>query len=197
MVEDAFDDVRHEHRLGRIILLDLGAVGPLVVGAVDARVDQVGQLAVGGHEVFAGRAAHRIGLLPDLVGGAVGCRLRALQARRQREFGGIHHHAGRHLRGRHVDGAGVVQREQDGAKHQRRGQRAGQDRVLLQARRGADQEARLEVLRSGAGVTGGDADDGADRQGRDVVLPAGPAHEEEDQAGKQQRGHGHARNRVR
>ena len=43
---------------------------------------------------------------------------------------------------RHVDRGGVVQHEQNGPEHQGRGERADQDRDLLVARRGADQDSR-------------------------------------------------------
>ena len=48
---------------------------------------------------------------------------------------------------------------------------------LLRPRRGADQEARLEVLRGRAAVRGGDADDPGDRERRQAVLGADPAEE--------------------
>ncbi len=165
--------------------------------AVDARVDQVHHLARRVDEVLAGRAAHGVRLVPDLVRIRVVLGLRALQLRGVGQFGGVDRETGRHLGRRHVDGAGFVQLEQDRSQDQGRGEGAAQDRILLHARGGADQVAGLEVLRGGAGITGGDADDGADRQRGHVVLAAGPAHHQEDQAGEQQGRHGHARDRVR
>ena len=46
---------------------------------------------------------------------------------------------------------------------------------LLLERRGADEIAGLEILRGGAGVGGGDADDGADHERHRLVGVAGPA----------------------
>ena len=68
---------------------------------------------------------------------------------------------------------------------------------LLVDRRRADDVAGLEVLRGVAGVGGGDADDGADRQRHRRVDVAGPAERHEDQAGDDQRRDRHARDRVR
>ncbi len=164
--------------------------------AVDARVDQVHGLACVVDEVLAGRAADRVGLVPDLIGVLVGIGLRAVQRAGVGQPGRIDRQARRHLRCRHVDGARIVQLEQYRPQDQRRCKRAAQDRVLLHARRGADQVAGLQILRRGAGIAGGDADDRADRQRRHVILAARPAHQQEDQAGKQQRGHGHPGNGI-
>ena len=69
---------------------------------------------------------------------------------------------------------------------------ADHERDLLQARRGADDVAGLEVLRGVAGVGGGDADDAADGDGESAEGWGGPALDEEDGAGGHERGDGHA-----
>ncbi len=72
-----------------------------------------------------------------------------------------------------------------------------EDGGLLQLRRAADQEAGLQILRGGATIGAGDADDAAHRQRGDVAGAAGPADQEEHQAGEHQRGDGHAGDGVR
>ena len=134
--------------------------------------------------------------MPHAVAAGVLQSLRSLQHGGLTERGGVGAQPRRDLGDRHVHGRGVVQLEQDRPQHDGRGERAGEDRDLLQPRRGSDQEPGLQILRRRAGVARGDADDGADRQGGHVVRTAGPAHHEEDQAGEEQRRHRHPGNGI-
>ena len=154
-----------------------GAVGPGLEGAVDARVHQPHRRAGIVHEVSARRPAGAVGLLPDAVGVRVRLRLGTAQSfpGRPSVASGRGVQAGRDLRGGHIDRGGVVQAQQDRAEQQRADRRADENRNLLVLGRGADQKAGLQVLRGGAGIRGGDADDAAHRKRRDVVGPARPA----------------------
>ena len=172
------------------------AVGARRVAAVDSRVDEIDGLAGIVDQIFPGGAAQEVRLVPHPVGAGVLHSLRALQHGALGERLGVGAQPRRDLGDRHVHGRGVVQLEQDRPQHDRRGERAGEDRDLLQPRRGSDQKAGLQILRRGAGVARGDADDGADRESGDVVGAAGPAHQEKDQAGEEQRRHRHPRNGI-
>ncbi len=67
---------------------------------------------------------------------------------------------------------------------------------LLVERRRADDVAGLEILRRVAGVRRGDADDRADAERDGRVDVARPAQRHEQQAGQDQRGDRHARDRI-
>ena len=62
-----------------------------------------------------------------------------------------------------------------GADGEERDDDADHEGELLLPRRGADEEAGLEVLRGVAGVRGGDADDAADGDGERSEGGSGPA----------------------
>ena len=63
---------------------------------------------------------------------------------------------------------------------------------LLPEGSGADEIAGFQILRSGAGDGGGDANDAADHERENGVVGSGPAGDEEDGAGGHQRGDAHA-----
>ena len=86
--------------------------------------------------------------------------------------------------------------QQRPADDERRRDHADGEADLLIDRRRADDVAGLEVLRGVAGVGGGDADDGADRQRHGRVDRVVPAERDEDHARDDERRDRHARDRV-
>ena len=167
--------------------------------------DFVDDLAGAVHEIFA--RAQRIS-----GGGSAGGRLVTTKTRKssgagftvsvkRRKRGGVRRWRGvgdRFEGGRrHVNRGGVVQLEQDRAEDERGSERAEQNGDLLIPRRRADEEAGLQILRSGAAVGRRDANDAADgKRGHEIARP-GPADEQKNQAGQQQGGHRHAGDRIR
>ena len=69
---------------------------------------------------------------------------------------------------------------------------ADEEGEALHARRGADEEAGLQVLRGVAGLGRGDADHAADGDGQSAEGRRRPAADQEDGRGGHQRGDGHA-----
>ena len=93
-------------------------------------------------------------------------------------------------------GVGVVEQRQRPADRQRRGDRPHHDGDLLPPRRGADEEPGLEVLARGAGIARRHRDHAGDGQRAHAIIHPGPAEQQEDRGGADQRGDGHARDRV-
>src|SRR5882762_1479140 len=91
----------------------------------------------------------------------------------------------------------IVQIEQRDPDDRRRRDDADDQSNLLIERRRADDVAGFQVLRGVAGVRGGNADDGADAYGDRGIHVACPSERHEEQARQDQRGDGHAGNRVR
>src|SRR5262245_41758239 len=69
----------------------------------------------------------------------------------------------------HVDDADGVEPKQDRPEDESGRECPDEDGDLLRAWGGADQKARLEILRSRSAVRSGDANDGADRKRRHIV----------------------------
>ena len=91
--------------------------------------------------------------------------------------------------------AGVHQVERE-ADDDGRDHDADDQSDLLQARRGADDVAGLEVLRRVAGIGGRDADDATDGDGQRAKGGGGPALDEEDSSGGHQGGDRHTGDRT-
>ncbi len=78
-IEDALDDVGNQRGLRRIEFAHLRAIGAFVVHAVDARVHQPHRLAAVVDQILSCGTTGEVGLVPDVIAGAVFLRLRAHQ----------------------------------------------------------------------------------------------------------------------
>ncbi len=161
-------------------------------------------------EVAAGRAAGLVRLVPDAVGRGVvarpadpgASRSSASGARRAGPAGSARSPRPRSARWRGRRPArrrwrASFRRSRMGPRTSAEAARADEDRDLLRPRRGADEEAGLEGLGVVPPLEAAMQTMAPTDKRRDVVGRAGPAEDQEDQAGEQQRGDGHARDRVR
>ena len=198
MIEDAFDNIRHQRGLRSVELTGRRTIGASRVRTVDAGIDQPDRGATRVDEIFPRRTADLVGLLPDEIRGRVVARLRTDERLALLQLADISlQTGGRDLRSGHVDRRGVIQLEKNRTQHQRGEQRAGEDGDLLILGRRPEEVTGLQVLRRRAALRGGDADDRPHRQRRHIVTTAGPAHQKKNEAREQQRRHGHPGNRIR
>src|SRR5262249_40164934 len=75
----AFDDIRHEHGLRRVVLGYRSAIRPCLVGAVYAGVFEINRDAVAIHQIPAGGSPHIVKLMPGVIESSVVFALNAFE----------------------------------------------------------------------------------------------------------------------
>ena len=196
-IQNALDDVAHQHGFRRIILGDRGPTGQFGLGSRDGRIHQPNSLARIIDQPLP-RHAVGIGLMPHAVflGIHSGHRPDEMGTRRVDQRRGRGHQARGDIRGPNMDRSRVVHGQQHPTHHHRRSEGSNQDGQLLIARRATDEKPGLQVLRSGAAIGTGDAHDAAHRERGHIVRRTRPPDGHKGQAREQERGDGHARDGV-
>jgi len=174
LIEDALDDVGHEHRLGRVVLAHFRAVGARRVAAVDPRIDEIDGAAGVVDQIFSGGAAARSVLVPHAVGAAVLERLRPLQGGDLDERFGVGAQPGATCAIGTYTVAASFSLSRIGPSTT--AEASAPARIAICCSRGVPRSGtRSSGPATWSGVARGDADDGADRERGHVVRTAGPA----------------------